>query len=107
MLDEVKRLVALGLKLVRGEAIGAPAAEGYFARGITRNVVAGASAADRATAMLLDKLAGRPFASEVPRPAFPQRPGAAAGQDAARAPPSRSSPTAAWCRAATPTASRR
>jgi glycine reductase len=74
MLDEVARLVALGLKLVRGEAIGAPAAEGYFPRGVTRNVVAGASAADRATAMLLDKLAGRPFASEVPRPAFPSVP---------------------------------
>ena len=42
-----------------------------------------------------------------PAPGVPQRPGAAAGQDAARAPPSRSSPTAAWCRAATPTASRR
>jgi glycine reductase len=74
MLDEVKRLVALGLRLARGEAIGAPAAEGYFARGVTRNVVAGATAADRATAMLLDKLAGRPFASEVPRPAFPNVP---------------------------------
>jgi len=74
MLDEVKRLVAVGLKLARGEAIGAPAAEGYFARGVTRNVVAGASAADRAIAMLLEKLAGRPFASEVPRPAFPPVP---------------------------------
>lgn len=74
MLDEVKGLVGLGLKLARGEAIGAPAAEGYFARGVTRNVVAGANAADRATAMLLDKLAGRPFASEVPRPAFPSVP---------------------------------
>ena len=70
MLAEVKRLVALGLKLARGEAVGTPAAEGYFARGVTRNVVAGASAADRAVAMLLDKLAGRPVASEVPRPAF-------------------------------------
>jgi glycine reductase complex component B subunit gamma len=74
MLAEVKRLVALGLKLARGEAVGTPAAEGYFARGITRNVVAGASAADRAVAMLLDKLAGRPFATEVPRPAFPPVP---------------------------------
>lgn len=74
MLAEVKRLVALGLKLARGEAIGAPAVEGYFARGVTRNVVTGATAADRATAMLLDKLAGRPFASEVPRPAFPSVP---------------------------------
>jgi glycine reductase complex component B subunit gamma len=74
MLAEVQGLVALGLKLARGEAIGAPAVEGYFSRGVTRNVVAGASAADRAIAMLLDKLAGRPFASEVPRPAFPPVP---------------------------------
>jgi len=70
MLDEVRRLVALGLKLARGEAIGAPAADGYFTRGMTRNVVARASAAERATAMLLDKLAGRAFASEVPLPDF-------------------------------------
>src|SRR5256885_13322805 len=69
MLDEVKRLVALGLKLARGEAIGAPVAEGYFARGVTRNVVVEAAAADPAVAMLLDKLAGRPVASDVPRPA--------------------------------------
>ena len=74
MLAEVKRLVALGLKLARGEAVGTPAAEGYFARGVTRNVVAGAIAADRAVAMLLDKLAGRPLVSEVPRPAFPPVP---------------------------------
>lgn len=74
MVDEARRLVALGLKLARGEAIGPPAAEGYFPRGVTRNVVAGATAADRAVAMLLDKLAGRPFASEVPRPAFPSVP---------------------------------
>ena len=70
MLAEAKRLVALALKLVRGEPIGAPAAEGYFARGVTRNVVTERTAADRATAMLLDKLAGRSFTSEVPRPAF-------------------------------------
>jgi glycine reductase complex component B subunit gamma len=74
MLAEVKQLVALGLKLARGEAVGTPAAEGYFPRGVTRNVVAGASAADRAVAMLLDKLAGRPVATEVPRPAFPPVP---------------------------------
>jgi glycine reductase len=74
MLPEVTRVVALGLKLARREALGGPAAEGYFARGITRNVVAGATGAERATAMLLDKLAGRPVASEVPRPAFPSVP---------------------------------
>jgi betaine reductase len=70
MLDEARRLVALGLTLARGEAPGAPAADGYFARGVTRNVVVATNAAERATAMLLDKLAGRPFASEVPLPEF-------------------------------------
>jgi glycine reductase len=70
MLAEATRLVAFGLKLARGQALGTPAAEGYFARGLTRNVVTEATAADRATAMLLDKLAGRAFTSEVPRPTF-------------------------------------
>jgi glycine reductase len=46
--------------------------EGYFPRGITRNTLAGATAAQRATAMLLDKLAGRPVTSEVPLPDFPR-----------------------------------
>ena len=71
MLDEVRRLVTIGLKLVRGETVGAPAVEGYFARGLTHNVVASTTGAERATAMLLDKLAGRPFTSEVPLPDFP------------------------------------
>ncbi len=74
MLEDARRLVTLGLKLVRGEPVGPPATEGYFPRGVTRNVVTGASAAERATVMLLDKLAGCPFASEVQRPAFPSVP---------------------------------
>ena len=72
MLEEARRVVALGLKLVRRERLGTPAAEGYFARGVTHNVVATQNAAARATAMLLDKLAGRPFTSEVPLPDFPR-----------------------------------
>ena len=74
MLAEAGRLVALGVKLARGEALGAPSADGYFPRGVTRNVVAGAPAAERAMSMLLDKLAGRAFTSEVPQPAFPSIP---------------------------------
>jgi betaine reductase len=62
------------VKLARGEELGSPSADGFFARGVTRNVVAGATAAERATSMLLDKLAGRTFTSEVPRPAFPSIP---------------------------------
>jgi glycine reductase len=70
MLDEARRVVALGLKLARREPIGAPSAEGYFARGLARNVLAQDNAAERATAMLLAKLAGRAVASEVPLPTF-------------------------------------
>jgi betaine reductase len=72
MLDETRRLVDLGLKLSRHEPLALPAIDGYFPRGVTKNVEAGANAAARATAMLLDKLAGRPVQSEVRLPAFPR-----------------------------------
>jgi glycine reductase complex component B subunit gamma len=85
MLDEVRRLVALALKLVRRAPIGSPADEGHFARGITRNVVASESAAERATAMLLAKLAGRPVKSEVPLPAFTPAPPPARIKDVSHA----------------------
>src|SRR5262249_10061296 len=71
MLHEAQRAIALRLKLARGQADATPAADAYRARGVTRTGVADPPAADRAVAMLLDKLAGRPFVSEVPRPAFP------------------------------------
>jgi betaine reductase len=72
MLEEARRVVGLGLRLARKERLGTPAEEGYFSRGLTQNVVATKTAAVRATAMLLDKLAGRPFTSEVPLPDFPR-----------------------------------
>lgn len=81
MLDETRRLVGLGLKLARREPVGAPEAEGYFPRRFTRNVQADANAAQRATAMLLDKLAGRPVTSEVPLPDFPRIPAPPAVRD--------------------------
>jgi glycine reductase len=74
MLTEVRRLVTLGLKLARQETLGTPAAEGCFTRGMTHNVLTSQSAAQRATAMLLDKLAGRSITSEVPLPTFAQVP---------------------------------
>ncbi len=85
MLDEVRRIVALGLKLVRKESIGAPAAEGYFPRGITHSVLTEKNAAERATAMLLAKLAGRPVTSEVPLSTFAPVPVPPAVKDVRRA----------------------
>jgi glycine reductase complex component B subunit gamma len=74
MLDEVRCLVSLGLKLARRQPLGSPADEGYFPRGLTQNILLDQNAAQRATAMLLAKLAGRPVVSEVPLPDFPQVP---------------------------------
>src|SRR5262249_41074505 len=65
MLDEVRRMVALGLKLAWREALDSPASEGFFTRGITHNVLVEYNAAQRATAMLLEKLAGHTVVSEV------------------------------------------
>jgi glycine reductase len=74
MLDDARRLVVLGLKLVRREPLGSPVEEGYFARGLTRNHLSEHSAAERATAMLLAKLGGQPVVSEVPLPDFQKIP---------------------------------
>lgn len=70
----ISRMLALGGKLVSGESIGRPTEEGYFPRGITRNELVQHTAAERATTMLLAKLRGDAFASEVPIPQFERVP---------------------------------
>jgi glycine reductase len=63
-------MVFLALKLARGEPFGAPAEEGYLARGIRKNFFASETGAARAVAMLLRKLKGEPYVTEYPMPAF-------------------------------------
>jgi betaine reductase len=63
-------LAAFALKLAKGEAIGDPGAEGYMPRGIRKNIVADKPGAERAMEMLLAKLSGQPFTTELPMPAF-------------------------------------
>lgn len=70
MLPAITRMLALGRKLVAGDPIGRPAEEGYFPRGITRNELATHTGAERATTMLLAKLRGQAFETEVPVPQF-------------------------------------
>lgn len=62
-LDGLGRFV---LKLLRNEPIGAAEDEGYLPRGIRVQERAGRTGAERALDMLLDKLEGRPFATEIP-----------------------------------------
>jgi len=78
MLPTLQRMAALGLKLVRGGPIGKPEEEGYIPRGIKRNEFAAKPPAERAVDMLLAKIHGEPFKSEISPPQFtPARPAAA------------------------------
>ena len=70
MVPTLQLMAALGLKLVRQEAIGKPADEGYLPRGIKRNEFATKPPAERAVDMLLAKLRGEAFRSEIAPPRF-------------------------------------
>ena len=70
MVPTLQRLAALGVKLARREPIGRPADEGYLPRGIKRNEFADKPPAERAVDMLLAKLRGEEFHSEIAPPKF-------------------------------------
>jgi betaine reductase len=63
-------MVSLGLKLAAGEEPGRPADEGYFPRGKVINELAERTGAERAVGMLLKKLRGEEYETEVVQPQF-------------------------------------
>jgi betaine reductase len=71
---EMGRTLAAMLPLVRklgaGLAVGPAAVEGYLPRGVRRPGLRDASGAERAVSMLVAKLAGRPFQTEIPVDAY-------------------------------------
>lgn len=70
MRDAVKKMVPLGLKLVRGEEIGTAEEEGYISRGLRKNYFADKRGSERAVDMLIKKLNGEEFETEYPMPDF-------------------------------------
>lgn len=70
MRDAVSAMVGLLMKLVQGEEIGLPEEAGYLPRGIRFNSFAEENGAKRAVDMLIAKLKGEPFITELPMPAF-------------------------------------
>lgn len=66
MSSAMAAMVRLGLKRARGERLGSALAEGYLPRGFRRNEPSPQPHPQRAVDMLLSKLAGRPYESEVP-----------------------------------------
>jgi glycine reductase len=63
-------MARLALKLGRGEALGPAAAEGYLPRGPRMNGRTDRPASARALDMLIARLGGRTFATEVPLPQY-------------------------------------
>lgn len=70
MMEALQRMAPLALKLARGEPLGPPADEGCVEREVRHNTFVGECGAARAVDMLLAKLAGRPFVTELSRPRF-------------------------------------
>jgi glycine reductase complex component B subunit gamma len=62
------KIVDLSLKLYRGGSIGKPDEEGYIPRGMKSTVRSEKLASERAIELLLKKMRGEPFQTEIPFP---------------------------------------
>lgn len=70
MRKDIKKMADFGKKIVKGETLLSAEEEGYFGRGLRRQVWLDppVTAADRVVDMLLKKLNGEPFKTELPIP---------------------------------------
>jgi glycine reductase len=85
MREILTKMVQLGRKLANGEAIGFPKEEGYLPRGLIRDQFVKNTAAQRLVAMLIDKVRGEPFESEMVPTTFKPVPAAPGVKDLAKA----------------------
>ena len=83
--DVVAKMAALGKKLSANEPIGLPAEEGYLRRGWLRDQLVEKKAATRLVDMLLAKMKGEAFESEMPATSFAPVPMPAAIRDLSKA----------------------
>jgi glycine reductase len=65
MAEAMKRMVPLGLKLAGGDRVGSATEEGYLPRGVRYNEIAEVPSAQRAVDMVLKRIRGEPFVSEL------------------------------------------
>jgi betaine reductase len=68
MTKAMARIINLACKLHRGERPRAPAVEGYITRGFKENIITDKLAAERAISLLLKKLHGEAFETEITFP---------------------------------------
>ena len=72
MNEAVSKMVNLAFKLAAGQEVGRPSEEGYFPRGLLVNEISDQTGAERVVTMLIRKLKGESYESEVPRPNYDQ-----------------------------------
>jgi len=70
MREVLTRMAALAQKLLRHESVGSPKQEGYIARGLIRDAFVERSSGQRLVDMVLKKVRGEPFDSEMSPTAF-------------------------------------
>ncbi len=85
MRDVIATMAKLGKKLVAKQPIGLPATEGYISRGLLRDQLVEKTAAARMVDMLIAKLKGEKFESEMLPTAFAPVPLPAAIKDLSKA----------------------
>lgn len=85
MREAMPQMVKLALKLHAGEPLGAAEEEGLISRGVKKNRLAEQLAAERAVDLLVKKIKGEPYRSEMRLPTFEKVPPAAPVQDLSKA----------------------
>ena len=85
MRDVLLKMASLGKKLVGNETVGLPHEEGYWRRGLLRDQLVDKKAGTRLVDMLLAKVNGEPFESEMLPTAFDPIPMPAAVKDLSKA----------------------
>ena len=70
MTDAVSKMAYLACNLATGQEVSGPREDGYIPRGILKEVLSDKTGAQRAVDMLLAKLQGKPFETELHRPKF-------------------------------------
>ena len=68
MSEAITKMVSIATRLASGQKIGKPSEDGYFPRGIVVNEIVERTGAERVVDMLLKKLRGEPFETEVVQP---------------------------------------
>lgn len=84
MKDAVPKIAALAFKLVKNQPVN-PDEDHYISRGIRKNFFAEEIGAKRAVDMLVAKLAGKPYTTELPMPTFDRVPPNPAVKDITKA----------------------